>query len=137
MDDTLRKINIYIKAGTDFKKLERPGYYNAVMVDVKTKNIKKIEHSVSKDTTPNRLMILAAIEMVKLLKYPCEITIFTTTAIGWKRRKGVNKELLTQLFELANEGNHILSNNYDNPDIVRSIAAPMQNVHDILVRLDY
>jgi len=128
-------IHLYIKAGTDFRKENRPGYYIAVMVDLHSGYLIKEEDSFDSPTTPNRLMITAAIEMIKKLKRPCHVTIFTTTAIGLVKRKGINKDLLMQLIQISQEGKHQLDNSYNDPEIAKYIATYGYTQNEIRTRL--
>ena len=56
------------------------------------------------------MILQGAIESVKMLKRPCKIKFFSHTSVGIDRfnksQKGVNSDLLRELFDLIIEGNH-------------------------------
>jgi len=116
----LRKVDIYVRGSTDFRDPKHPGYYTVLIIDVKTDKGKHMECFFPEDTTPNRLMILGALTAIQSLKYPCDVTLYTTAPIGLQKAKGPNGEMLRSLIEAAKEVGHTLTNRYEDPELVRS-----------------
>ncbi len=69
---TMKKIKIY----TDGSCLNNPGFGGWAYI-VRYKEHEKIAFGSQKDTTNNRMELLAIIEALKILKEPCEIELFT------------------------------------------------------------
>lgn len=95
-----------------------PGGWGAILM---YKDTKKEISGGKKDTTNNIMELTAVIEALKLLKYPCEVSVYSDSAyvvnaflqnwiINWKKnnwrtsdKKEVkNKDLWQQLLELTN-----------------------------------
>jgi len=87
------RFNYTTREGSYFAALE----YNG--------NIKRISGAiVGENETGNRAIIYGLIEAVKLLKEPCELTILTCTAVGFKKRyKSVNGDLIAVLLNAMDE----------------------------------
>lgn len=98
-----------------------PGGWGAILI---YNNVEKEISGFEKDTTNNRMELTAVIEALKLLKYPCTVTIYTDSAYvckaftdnwvknwaakGWvtsKKTPVENKDLWLRLIELVNAHN--------------------------------
>ena len=77
-----------------------PGGYGAILM---YNDIKKEISGGEKNTTNNRMELMAAIEALKLLKMPCEVELYSDSAYlincfnnnwleGWKKKGWVNSK---------------------------------------------
>jgi hypothetical protein len=92
------RFNYSTREGSYFAALE----YNG--------NIKRISGAIAgENETGNRAIIYGLIEAVKLLKEPCQLTILTSTPIGFKKTfrsptgKSRNGDLILRLAEIIFE----------------------------------
>jgi hypothetical protein len=97
----MKQVTLY--SGCRFNYSTRQGsYFTALEYNGKLKRISGAiegEHE-----TGNRAIIYGLIEAVKLLKEPCELTIFTCTPVGFKKTfKSPNGDLILQLLDVISE----------------------------------
>lgn len=124
LDIELRNVLIYSTGGANTAVQERYGYYKTVLVDKKTGKVKKIKGK-AQGTTPNRMIITGIIEAVKKLKNPCELTIYTKDNCGFKRMntgKGINGDLLLELYNELSQGNHLWTFKVDSDKVTEQIS---------------
>jgi len=103
----MKSIQIYVRGICDTTKPEKEGKYLSILCyNGKEKEI----YGAEKKTTSNRMVITGVIKAIKILKEPCNVTVYTHTTIGIakykKKSKGINKDLLSNLFETIKERNH-------------------------------
>ena len=108
----MKIVNIYVQGIAKSNLPTKDGKYVTVL---EYKGKTKILYGEANNTTSNRMLITGVIEGVKLLKEPCEITIYVPTNLGLKSTKP-NKDLINILKELFLLGRHtyieVVSNNY-------------------------
>lgn len=97
-----KTINLYLRSMADYSDENRIGYSVAVL---NKNSISKELYFTNFNTTSNRMLLIACIEAIKMLKEPCAINIYTHTHLGFSGGK-INRELKEELFRLLKEGNH-------------------------------
>jgi hypothetical protein len=96
----MKQVTIYAGCRFDFKT--RSGRYFAAL-EYQGK-IKRISAEIKGETeTSNRIIIYGLIEAVELIKEPCELTLLTCTAVGFKSKKSPNVDLILRLKNLIAE----------------------------------
>ncbi|WP_195573917.1 hypothetical protein [Paenibacillus sp. 1001270B_150601_E10] len=106
---TNRTVELYVRGNTAMSDPLRKGFYTVLLKDVQTKNTHKNVSNIFDHTTPNRLMLLGTIYALKKLKYPCEIKLYSMAHLGLKKKKGINSDLLAEVWSLVSTGGHTLS----------------------------
>ena len=114
----MKDITLNIACSCDHLSENKEGYYIVEMIykDVVKYLKKHVEH-----TTSSKLLILATIDAISILKEPCNITVCTPTYIGVgkiKDKKGeykkssntINKVELDKLREVLEMGGHLINN---------------------------
>ena len=101
------EVYIFIRGVCDSLSENKNGRYYVIL---KCKGREKEISKSSNHTTASRMILEGAIEATKNLKWPCRIKFFSHTTVGIERfnksQKGVNSDLLRELFDLIIEGNH-------------------------------
>lgn len=117
MSDEKPRVIIYTDGGADPNP--GPGGWGVVLIDEKSGTEKELS-GADRDTTNNRMELIAAIEALRALKVSCRVTLYTDSeylrrgitewlpdwvARGWRRKKGEiqNMDLWRELAELAGE----------------------------------
>jgi hypothetical protein len=96
----MKQVTIY--AGCRFDYKTHSGRYFAAL-EYQSK-IKKLSAEIQGEKeTPNRVVIHGLIAAVELLKEPCELTLLTCTAVGFKTKKSPNVDLILHLKNLIAE----------------------------------
>lgn len=104
-----KEVCLYIRGAANTKQIPSTGKYIAIL-NFRGKE-KEIIKTIS-NTTSNRLLIQGAIDSIKLLTMPCNIKMYVHAQIGLstynKKQKGVNRDLLEELFIVLKDGQHSL-----------------------------
>ena len=74
MTTDMRKITVYTDGACSGNP--GPGGYGAILIDEESGQKKEISGGDA-HTTNNRMELLGVIEALNLLKFPCEVTLFT------------------------------------------------------------
>lgn len=100
---------IYVRGECDSLREDRPGRYKVILT---AKNKEKHLYGEAKHTTSNRMIITGLIQAIKCLNKPCLLHLYTHAPIGLKRaqkqNKGLNSDLLVELLNIVEEGNHYI-----------------------------
>lgn len=97
-------INLFLRGYCDTSNENRTGCYIALL-SMGDKN--KIISGEGENTTTNRMLLIGLIEVIKILKTPCLIRLYTHTNIGFSGGN-TNKDLKEELFKLIIENNHAI-----------------------------
>jgi ribonuclease HI len=102
----LSEVNIYVDGKNNLLGLATAGTYHAVLEDVRSGKERYITKSFDRDTTPIRLMLLAALEAVDQLKRPCAIKIYSATQLGLLKKGGLHQGLAEELLDTIRKAQH-------------------------------
>lgn len=104
-NDKVRNIiNVFLRGSCDTSDEKRKGKYIALLSNG-DKN--KVISGGNENTTTNRMMIIGLIEVLKILKTPCLIRLYTHTNMGFSGGN-TNKDLKEELFKLIIENSHAI-----------------------------
>ena len=117
-----KEISVFIAGSCNYASEEREGFYVA---ELRYKDKVKFIGKDVINTTCNRVMIEGLIDIVKMLKEPCIIQVYSAGYYGYKRMytkqgdykdeiSGKNKDLLKILQTLLIDNGHILIDNRSN-----------------------
>ncbi len=110
----MKEVNMYVKGSCN---TDKEGSYKTIL---EYRGNKKLIEGEEDNTTPNRMLIMAVIDGIKILKEPCKIKIYSHTFVGFGKmktkkgkdiegvRKSVNSDLLLILKEVITQGGHIV-----------------------------
>ena len=119
-----KEISVFIAGSCNSASEEREGFYAA---ELRYKDKSKFIGRNLINTTSNRVIIQGLIDIVKMLKEPCRINVYTAGGFGYRKMYtkqgeyknnhmivGINKDLLKILQTLLIENGHILIDNRSN-----------------------
>ena len=106
MTTDMRKITVYTDGACSGNP--GPGGYGAILIDEESGQKKEISGGDA-HTTNNRMELLSVIEALNLLKFPCEVTLFTDSKyvsdamrLGWAKKWKANGWMRTKNEEAKN-----------------------------------
>lgn len=105
----MKEINMYIRGickNTGQYQETRIGKF---VVMLEYKGICKNTYGSDGNTTSNRMLLMAVIEGIKLLKEPCSINLYTPTNLGFKSKKSPNSDLIDIIKHECDGAGHILN----------------------------
>lgn len=117
-----KEISVFIASSCNYASQQREGFYVA---ELRYKDKSKFIGKDVINTTSNRVIIEGLIDIVKMLKEPCIIQVYSAGSYGYERIytkqgnykdniSGKNKDLLKTLQTLLIDSNHILMDNRSN-----------------------
>lgn len=118
---------MYIKGSCYYHEPNRRGKYTCIL-DYAGKT--KCLEGEDINTTPNKMTIHGAIDGIRALKEPCNITMYLPGEIGIKkgqRNKGTNKDLIIILLEEIEKGGHQVEYVYQNHEKIMARLAPFNS----------
>lgn len=101
-----KTVSLYVKGSCQYMTEDRKGSWVAFLC---FNGREKVIYGESNNTTDKQMLIKGIIESVKCLKEPCHVKVYTAGSLGLKnyqKGKGVNKDLIKQMFEVLAERNH-------------------------------
>lgn len=108
--DRVKSVSIFVRGITNSASSQKEGKYIAILHYY---GYEKVVSGKEINTTSNRMVIRGLIEAIKLLKEPCDITIYTHCNFGINKypqgNKGVNRDIATNLFKLIEVKGHKLN----------------------------
>lgn len=127
-----KTVSLYVKGSCQYMTEERCGAWVALLC---FKGREKVICGERNNATDKRMLITGITEAVKCLKEPCHVKVFTSGNFGlqnFHKGKGVNKDIIKQLFEILIARNHsveFIINNDRELDLVRALKMCKQNKH--------
>lgn len=102
-------VSIYIRGSSDTSDINRVSKYLSIL---NYKGNEKELYNEFNNSTSSRAILEGAVAAMSLLKFPCNVTIYTHSKLGItnynKNKKCINEDLLEKLFRIIIENNHSL-----------------------------
>lgn len=130
----MQEVTLYARGYCKCFEEYKPGSWKTLTV---INGVEKVMEGEALNTTSYRMIIQGLIETVKDLEEPSNIKIVTYIPIGVKlarKGKGVNKNLLQQLFELIDLGGHQATFTIENGQTGTSVWRPDRHEEQPVVK---